>query len=168
MTWIFVDFSVDKFIDQRRVFVWKLLEFHPPPLSISSLYPRLLWRREYTVLALSVRPSFSPKPIFSVVLFAATIHHSHLKLGMVLWLGVLHVTYQIQVRQLSTSCFTARFIFLHTFFFILQFLHFSVFLCPRIERSGAYCFSVVSLSACPSVRLSGCLSVSLHKLNMKT
>ena len=141
-----------------------------PPFNFLIISPSSMKKGVYCFSSVrpSVRPSFSPKPIFSVVLFAATIHHSHLKLGMVLWLGVLHVAYQIQVRQLSTSCFTAQFIFLHTFFLFFNFFIFSVFLCPRIERSGAYCFSVVSLSACLSVRLSGCLSVCLHKLNMKT
>ena len=38
------------------------------------------------------------------------------------------------------------------------------FLCPHIERSGAYCFTVVRLSD----RLSIHLSFRLHKLNMKT
>ena len=41
--------------------------------------------------------------------------------------------------------------------------NFEIFLCPHIERSGAYCFTVVCLSIPPS-----CQSVCLHKLNMKT
>ena len=65
--------------------------------------PLLRRRGGYTVFALSVRPS--------ITLFSATMHHSHSKLGMVLWLRVLHVTYRIQVHQLSTSCFTTSFIF---------------------------------------------------------
>ena len=43
---------------------------------------------------------------FSVALFSATMHHSHFKLGMVVWLGVQHITHGIYARQLSTSCFT--------------------------------------------------------------
>ena len=39
------------------------------------------------------------------------MHHSLFKLGMMLWLGVLHFAYQIQARQLSSSCFTTWFIF---------------------------------------------------------
>ena len=34
------------------------------------------------------------------------------------------------------------------------------FLCPRIERSGAYCFTVVRLSVRPSVRLSVCANLT--------
>ena len=51
--------------------------------------------------------------MFSVALFSATKHHSHFKLCMVLWLGVLRVAYQIHVHQLSTSCFTTYFLFWH-------------------------------------------------------
>ena len=50
-------------------------------------------------------PIFRPQPIFSVKLFSATMHHSHFKLGMVLWLGILHIAYRISFDQLSTSCF---------------------------------------------------------------
>ena len=39
------------------------------------------------------------------------MHHSHFKLDVVFRLGVLQVIYQIHVYQLSTSCFTAWFIF---------------------------------------------------------
>ena len=35
--------------------------------------------------------------LFSVALFSATMHYSHSNLGIVHWLGVLHVVYQIQV-----------------------------------------------------------------------
>ena len=45
-----------------------------------------------------------------VALFSATMYNSHFRLDME---GVLHVTYQIRVWQLSTSCFTTRFIFRH-------------------------------------------------------
>ena len=37
------------------------------------------------------------------------MHYRLYKLGMVLWLGDLHVAYLIQIRQLSTSCFTTSF-----------------------------------------------------------
>ena len=46
------------------------------------------------------------------------------------------------------------------FFTIQPYPHLSIFLCPRIERSGAYCLTVVRL--CSSVRPSVCL----HKLNI--
>ena len=50
--------------------------------------------------------TFRTLPLFSLALFSATTHHSHLKHGMVLRLGVLHVAHQIQVCDLFTSCFT--------------------------------------------------------------
>ena len=53
------------------------------------------------LLALSVFPSVTS--IFHHTFFPATMHHSQLKLGMVLWIGVLRIAYQIQVGQLSTS-----------------------------------------------------------------
>ena len=48
-----------------------------------------------------------------VTLCSATMHHSHFKLGMVLWLGVKHLSYWIHVHQLSTSCFLTYFILRH-------------------------------------------------------
>ena len=67
-------------------------------------------KRGYTVLALSAFPSV----LLSVTISPTTMHHSHFKLSMVLWLGVLHFAYRIQVCQLSTSCFTTYFIFRHS------------------------------------------------------
>ena len=44
---------------------------------------------------MSVLLSVLPSPIFSIAVFSATVHHSHFKLTMVLWLGVLlcHLQY---------------------------------------------------------------------------
>ena len=81
------------------------------PFSPLTIFIPLLQRRVYTVSALSILLSVTN---ISLALFPATMHHIHFKFGVVLRLGTLHITYQIQVHQLSTSCFRTLFIFQHS------------------------------------------------------
>ena len=84
----------------------------------------------------SVRPSACNQYFPSSV----TMHHSHFKLGMVLWLGVLHVAYRIQVSQLFTSCFTTYLIFRLSVCYQYFPTHFSRQPCITATSNLVWCF----------------------------